>query len=42
MHIFLTNDDGYEAPGIVAMAKKLVALGRVTVIAPDKDRKSVV
>lgn len=25
MHIFLTNDDGYEAPGIVAMAKKLVA-----------------
>ena len=40
MHIFLTNDDGYEAPGIVAMAKKLVALGRVTVIAPDKGRSS--
>ena len=37
---FLTNDDGYEAPGIVAMAKKLVALGRVTVIAPDKGRSS--
>ena len=40
MHIFLTNDDGYEAPGIVAMAKKLVALGRVTGIAPDKGRSS--
>ena len=36
MHIFLTNDDGYEAPGIVSMAKKLATLGRVTVIAPDK------
>ena len=40
MHIFLTNDDGYEAPGIVAMAKKLATLGRVTVIAPDKGRSS--
>lgn len=33
MHIFLTNDDGYEAPGIVAMAKKLATLG-----ARDGDR----
>lgn len=40
MHIFLTNDDGYQAPGIHAMAKTLARLGRVTVIAPDKGRSS--
>lgn len=40
MHIFLTNDDGFEAPGIIAMAKKLTALGRVTVIAPNQGRSS--
>lgn len=40
MHIFLTNDDGFEAPGIIAMAKELAKLGRVTVIAPDKGRSS--
>lgn len=40
MHIFLTNDDGYEAPGIKAMALALSRLGRVTVIAPNKGRSS--
>lgn len=40
MHIFLTNDDGFEAPGIIAMAKKLSTLGRVTVIAPNQGRSS--
>lgn len=40
MHIFVTNDDGFEAPGIIAMAKKLSTLGRVTVIAPNQGRSS--
>ncbi len=40
MRILLTNDDGYEAPGIRAMALGLAALGDVTVIAPDGGRSS--
>lgn len=40
MHIFLTNDDGYEAPGIRAMALALAKIGRVTVLAPNKGRSS--
>ncbi len=40
MHIFLTNDDGFEAPGIIALAKKMANLGRVTVIAPNQGCSS--
>jgi len=40
MHIFLTNDDGCHAPGIMALARELARFGRVTVIAPDKGRSS--
>ncbi|MDY6084518.1 MAG: 5'/3'-nucleotidase SurE [Dialister sp.] len=40
MHIFLTNDDGFESPGIISLARKLSALGRVTVIAPNRGRSS--
>lgn len=40
MHIFLTNDDGFEAPGIRAMALALAKLGRVTVVAPNRGRSS--
>ncbi len=40
MRILLTNDDGYEAPGIRALALGLAALGDVTVIAPDGGRSS--
>lgn len=40
MHIFITNDDGFEAPGIIALAKKVATLGRVTVLAPDQGRSS--
>lgn len=38
MRILLSNDDGYHAPGITALAKGLTALGEVTVVAPDRDR----
>ena len=38
MHFLLSNDDGYQAPGIAALAEALADLGQVTVVAPDRDR----
>ena len=38
MHFLVSNDDGYQAPGIEALAAALSALGRVTVVAPDRNR----
>ncbi len=38
MRILLSNDDGYFAPGIAALAQALSALGTVTVVAPERDR----
>lgn len=38
MHILLSNDDGYEAPGIVCLAQHLASIARVTVVAPDRNR----
>lgn len=38
MHILISNDDGYQAPGIRALADALSAIARVTVVAPDRDR----
>jgi 5'-nucleotidase len=35
MEILLTNDDGIRAPGILAMYRELVSLGKVHVIAPE-------
>ena len=35
MLILLTNDDGIQAPGIVAMWRELVKLGEVIVVAPE-------
>ena len=37
MHILLSNDDGYLAPGILALYKALQSMGRVTVIAPEQN-----
>lgn len=37
MHIVITNDDGIFAPGIHALAKAARKLGKVTVIAPDRN-----
>lgn len=37
MHFLLSNDDGYQASGISALADALVDLGKVTVVAPDRD-----
>lgn len=38
MHILISNDDGYQAPGIQYLAEGLGHLGRITVVAPDRDR----
>ena len=37
MHILVTNDDGVQAPGLLALAQELRTLGRVTVFAPDRN-----
>ncbi len=37
MHILVTNDDGVTAPGLLALAQAAGRLGRVTVLAPDRD-----
>src|SRR5512139_3117962 len=36
-NILITNDDGYLAPALVALAKALSGVGRVTVFAPDHN-----
>ncbi|MET0050075.1 MAG: 5'/3'-nucleotidase SurE [Candidatus Thiodiazotropha sp.] len=38
MKILLSNDDGYQAPGLQMLADKLSALGDIVVVAPDQDR----
>jgi len=38
MHILLSNDDGYFAPGLAILAETLARFGRITVVAPERDR----
>ena len=38
MRILLSNDDGYFAPGLAALAEALGPLGEITVVAPERDR----
>jgi 5'-nucleotidase len=37
MHILVTNDDGVQAPGLLALAQEMRKLGQVTVFAPDRN-----
>ena len=37
MHILVTNDDGVNAPGLLALAQALRPLGTVSVLAPDHN-----
>src|SRR5512137_312899 len=37
MHILVTNDDGVQAPGLLALAQSMRSLGKVTVFAPDRN-----
>lgn len=38
MKILLSNDDGYQAPGLQALANALSTLAAIVVVAPDQDR----
>lgn len=38
MRVLVSNDDGVDAPGIRVLAERLGAVGKVTVVAPDRDR----
>ena len=38
--ILLTNDDGYDAPGIAALIDALAPLGPLVVVAPDREQSA--
>jgi len=37
MHILVTNDDGVTAPGLLALAQEMRKLGKVSILAPDRN-----
>ncbi|MGZ8319771.1 MAG: 5'/3'-nucleotidase SurE [Telluria sp.] len=38
MRILISNDDGYLAPGIIALAEALAPVAEIVVVAPDSNR----
>src|SRR5437773_12057592 len=38
--ILVTNDDGIAAPGLRRLAGELASVGRVTIIAPDREQSA--
>jgi 5'-nucleotidase len=36
-HILVTNDDGVAAPGLLALVKEMRQIGKVSVLAPDRN-----
>jgi 5'/3'-nucleotidase SurE len=38
MRILISNDDGYFAPGLAALAESLRDLAEIVVVAPERDR----
>lgn len=38
MHILLSNDDGYQAPGLKSLADMLQPIADIHVVAPDRNR----
>jgi len=38
MNILLSNDDGYQAPGLKALAESLATVAAISVVAPERDR----
>ncbi|MCH8618841.1 5'/3'-nucleotidase SurE [Undibacterium sp. TS12] len=38
MKILISNDDGYLAPGIMALAEAMSSVAEITVVAPDSNR----
>jgi 5'-nucleotidase len=37
MHILVTNDDGVTTPGLLALAQEMRKLGKVSILAPDRN-----
>jgi len=37
MHILVTNDDGITAPGLLALAEEMSKIGKVSILAPDRN-----
>lgn len=37
MHILITNDDGVQAPGLAALANAFKSLGKITILAPNRN-----
>jgi 5'-nucleotidase len=40
-HILITNDDGVQSPGLLALKQAMESVGRVSVIAPDRNRSAI-
>ncbi len=40
-HIFITNDDGVNAPGLLALAQAMRALGTIQVVAPAINQSAI-
>jgi len=38
MFILISNDDGYQAPGIACLAESLAQIADIAVVAPERDR----
>lgn len=38
MKILVSNDDGYLAPGVIALAESLSSIASITVVSPDSNR----
>ena len=36
-HILVTNDDGVSAPGLLALAREMRTLGKVSILGPDRN-----
>src|SRR5512133_4312602 len=37
MHVLVTNDDGATAPGLLALVQELRTMGKVSILAPDRN-----
>ena len=37
MHILISNDDGYLAPGLAALVRACEGLGTIDVVAPEQN-----
>lgn len=41
VHILLTNDDGFDAPGLVVLRRALAELGEISLVAPEVEQSGM-